>query len=119
MIGGCLYYVQENKREHAGHDKKVSGIHLSVKTDLAQMMKLVGATKAINSLKTRYCKDGQLDKIAYLPTTKQAENFKRYVLTKCKNYRTYASMVENLIEFQVDDKVKFDDIADMDRLIFL
>ena len=28
-------------------------------------------------------------------------------------------MVENLIEFQVDNKAKFDDIADMDWLIFL
>ena len=47
------------------------------------MMKLVGRTKAINSLKTRYCKDNQLDKMAYLSTTKQSENFKRNVLTKC------------------------------------
>ena len=63
--------------------------------------------------------DNQLDKIAFLPTTKQAENFKQNILAKCNNFRTYTGVVENLLEFQVDDKAKFYEIADMDRLIFL
>ena len=67
------------------------------------MIKCLGGTRALNSLKTQYQEEGNADKLSHLPMCKQAENFKQIVNSKSDTYRAYAGVAESMREFYVED----------------
>ena len=119
LVGCCLQFIQRNEAKHACSEQKVCGVHPSFQRDLAQMFKCLGATHAVNSLKTRYQEEGNADKLSHLPMCKQAENFKQVLILKCDTYRTYPGVTESMQGFYVEDKSKFEAFTDLDGLIFL
>ena len=77
----------------------------------------MGAVKTINILRTRYMKDGGMDKIDLLPTREQCKNYKRKHVFD--NLLNLSSVNEALLEHMIHDKESFDKITDLDEQIYL
>ena len=114
-----MIHAQKNIRDHQGPQVKTAEINPLVKEDVTNLISSMGATRAVNALQTHYSANSDDDNLNALPTSRQATNYKRNIITSTDPYRTYAGVNEHMYDRRVTTKSDFKAISNLDKLIYL